>query len=98
MRSVIETMVNLTRLDAANNQITDISPLVNLENLIWVDLSSNEISDLEPLSRYTLAEGQSLNIILRDNPLNDISLSTYIPSMQDNGITVEWQSLEDILK
>ena len=96
--SGFETMVNLTRLDAAENQITDISPLINLKNLVWIDLSSNEISDLEAWTHYIPAEGQSLSIIIRDNPLSEISLSTYIPAMLDNGLTVEWQSLADILK
>ena len=96
--SGFETMVNLTHLDAANNQITDISPLVNLPNLVHVDLSSNEISDLEAWSRYIPTEGQTLSIIIRENPLSDLSVSTYIPAMHDNGIRVEWQSPEDLLK
>ena len=78
--------------------VDDISPLVNLKNLIYLDLSSNEIRDLESWANYIPAEGQSLTIIIRDNPLSEISLSTYIPAMQDNGLTVAWQSLADILK
>jgi internalin A len=96
--SGFETMVNLTHLDVAENQITDISPLVNLGNLTWIDLSSNEISDLEVWSYYVPAEGRSLSIIIRDNPLSDLSLSTYIPRMQENGLKVIWQAIGDLLK
>jgi hypothetical protein len=88
-------MVNLTRLDAASNHITDTAPLVHLKNIAWMDFSSNRISSLEAWAAYVPAPGQSVTLVVIDNPLDDISLSQYIPTMEKNGLTVEWQSMEE---
>ena len=44
-------MNQLTRLDAADGQITDLTGLEHAINLTWLHLGVNEIRDISPVSR-----------------------------------------------
>ena len=70
-----------------NNQISNVSPLSGLTSLKYLDLSNNEISDIGPLvSNAGLGDGDYL--FLSANPLNDISLCTHIPALEERGVYV----------
>ncbi|WP_120139178.1 InlB B-repeat-containing protein, partial [Listeria monocytogenes] len=53
---------NLTWLELNNNQISDLTPLVNLPNLTWLGLNNNQISDLT-----SLANLPNLDALFLDN-------------------------------
>jgi hypothetical protein len=62
-------MTNLTRLELANNQISNVSPLKGLTNLTYLGLGNNQISDISPLKGLTNLMGLSLS----GNQISDIS-------------------------
>ena len=66
----LQYMVNLTRLNLGNNQITDLNPLSELTQLSDLRLNGNDITDVSPLANMTSLE----HIDLRENPnLSDLS-------------------------
>jgi len=84
--SPLTNLTNLTNLELKSNQLSDLSPLVNLA-IGYLDLRSNQISDISALVENT---GISGKINLKDNPLNNAALSTYIPALEAKGIKVEY--------
>jgi len=82
----LEHCTSLTNLELKSNQLSDLSPLVNLVTG-YLDLRSNQISDISALVENT---GISGKINLKDNPLNNAALSTYIPALEAKGIKVEY--------
>ena len=52
----LKEMVNLTRLDLRQNQLTDLSPLAGLTQLESLELRGNNLSDLTPLAGLTNLE------------------------------------------
>ena len=94
--SPIAKLTNLTKLNLRVNQVKDLSPLANLTQLMWPSLGVNQISDITPLAENTRISG---GIFLKNNPLNNIALSTYIPALKARGITVEYdEAPADIIK
>jgi internalin A len=57
-------------VSAQNNQISNLSSLVNLENLSMLYLDDNQIRDVTPLSVMTNMSGW---LSLRNNQINDLS-------------------------
>ncbi|MCL2575885.1 MAG: leucine-rich repeat domain-containing protein [Defluviitaleaceae bacterium] len=72
-------MTNLTTLDLVNNQITDLSPLVNLTNLTSLRLNFNQITDISPLA--SLTNLQELNV--GSNQIADISSVAGLVNLTD---------------
>jgi hypothetical protein len=60
---------NVTDLSLGSNQITDITPLVELAELRKLDLWGNQITDITPLANLTNLESLSLS----NNQITDIS-------------------------
>jgi internalin A len=78
---------NLHNLGLDDNQISDITALANLTSLYRLTLMNNQISNIEALvTNPGLSDGDYIDI--RDNPLDYISICTYIPQLQNRGVTV----------
>ena len=96
--SDISSLVGLTKLKKlylANNSVSNISSLQTLTQLTDLNLERNAISDISPLVRNTgLGSGDTVNI--KKNPLNSVSASTHIPTLQSRGVTVEFEEPVDI--
>jgi len=72
--SDLSPLVNLTSLQVlgvSNNQINDISSLANLTNLRGLFLDMNQVTNISPLTNLT----NLVSLDLRDNPIEDCSLS-----------------------
>lgn len=68
------------------NQITDVGPLSGLINLRTLDLFQNQISDIAPLAGLT----GLVQLDLRNNPLNQEACDVYIPQIEANETTVNY--------
>ena len=64
-----DEMARLTRLDANNKKIRDLTGLEHAKNLERIELNHNQISDISPLAQLTRLH----RIDLEDNALSDIS-------------------------
>jgi hypothetical protein len=85
--SPLSGLTSLTNLSLFSNQIRDLSPLSGLTNLTWLSLFSNQIRDIESLvNNAGMASGDIIQ--LWGNPLNSISVSTYILALQARGVEV----------
>ena len=87
--SALASLTRLERLELQGNDIEDISALANLTRLNWLELQDNQIEDISPLvDNPGLSEGDTVD--LRNNPLNDISINTYIPELEKRGVDVDF--------
>jgi len=89
--SNIDSLANLNKLRKLflnENYIEDITSLAGLYELIELDLRNNNISDILPLIDNWGIYGGNDYVYLNNNPLNEISLNTYIPLLQDRGIVL----------
>ena len=87
--SDLSDLINLEWLYLDLNQISDISPVSGLINLKGLGVEINQISDIYPLVQNTgIADGDYVN--LRNNPLNDLSINTYIPELKTRGVFVAY--------
>jgi internalin A len=85
----LANLANLEYLSLEFNQISDISPLANLTSLTALDLAGNQISDISPLvNNAGLSRGDK--VYLSGNPLNSMSINTYIPELRARGVVVEY--------
>jgi Leucine-rich repeat (LRR) protein len=82
-------LVNLERLNASFNQISDISCLTMLTNLKILYLRSNEITDISPLIDNE-GIGFGDKVYLKDNPLSETSINEYIPALEERGVEVSY--------
>ena len=93
--SDISPLAGLTRLEhlySHNNLISDISPLSRLINLKTIRLTRNSISDISPLVTNTgLGRGDWIGV--KENPLNNASINTHIPTLQRRGVAVEFDNI-----
>lgn len=87
--SALENLDCLEFLNLGNNQISNIGSLSNLSNLNFLFLQNNQIRDIEPLVLNPGINSGDV-IILIGNPLNDISIDTYIPNLIARGATVTY--------
>ena len=93
--SPLARLTNLTVLRLDDNSISDISPLAGLTKLRELYLANNSISDLWPLvTNRGLSSGDKLN--LKGNPLSDISIDSYIPTIQSRAVNVEYETSVNI--
>ncbi len=88
--SNIDSLANLAelrRLKLSNNLISDLTALGFLYKITEIDLGDNNISDILPLlNNWGLSNGDY--VLLYNNPLNEMSLNTYIPILQERGVIV----------
>ena len=90
--SIVARLTDLTILDLGGNRISNISALAGLTNLeeLWID--HNSISDLWPLVANTgLRNGDTVDV--SGNPLSALSINTHIPTLQNRGVTVEFDQI-----
>ena len=76
----LEDATNLTGLDLAGNNISDISPVAGLTKLISLDLGKNSISDISAVMGLT----NLTTLILNNNSISDIS-----PLVENAGLAGE---------
>ena len=76
----LEDATNLTGLDLAGNNISDISPVAGLTKLISLDLGKNSISDISAVVGLTNLTTLTLN----NNSISDIS-----PLVENTGLAEE---------
>ena len=93
--SPLSGMAGLRHLDLRGNQIADLSPLSGMAGLTRLDLSGNLISDVSPLAENleNLIVRADTSIDLRQNPLDDMSRDTAIPTLQSLGIEVKFHAM-----
>ena len=85
--SAVAGLTNLGFLGLGGNSITDISAVAGLTNLTWLGLYDNNISDISPLVANT-GLGSEDGVNVSGNPLNDASIYTHIPTLQNRGVWV----------
>ncbi len=86
-----DDMATLTRLDAPNADIKDLTGLEHATNLTELSLDNNDISDLSPLVSNTgLGDGDKVNV--KGNPLSSVSINTHISALQGRGVEVQFDS------
>ena len=89
--SAVAGLTNLTELYLWNNSISDISAVAALTNLTSLWLQENNISDISPLvANAGLGSGDTVNV--RRNSLSYQSIHTHIPTLQQRGVTVEFNN------
>jgi 5-hydroxyisourate hydrolase-like protein (transthyretin family) len=89
--SPLRGLTQLTQLGIDSISVSDFSPLAALTGLRWIRLAWNNISDLSPLVANTgLGSGDEIN--LKGNPLSYQSIHTHIPTLQNRGVTVEFDN------
>jgi hypothetical protein len=88
--SSLSNMKKLEWVALEENNISDISSLKDLPNLRYVRLWDNQIKNIKPLVDNTgIAEGDIVG--LNGNPLDEISVNEYIPTLQARGVMVTWK-------
>ena len=89
--SAVAGLTKLKWLNVARNNISDVSSLAGLTNLASLSLGYNNISDIAPLVENTgLTSGDMVNVV--GNPLSYRSVYTYIPTLQERGVEVTFNS------
>ena len=89
--SAVSGLTNLKGLTLEQNNISDISAVSGLTNLTRLYIWNNSISDLSPLVANTgLGSGDTVNVW--GNPLSYQSIHTHIPTLQQRGVTVEFNN------
>ena len=89
--SAVAGLTNLTELYLWNNSISDISAVAALTNLTSLWLQENNISDISPLvANAGLGSGDTVNVWR--NSLSYQSIHTHIPTLQQRGVTVEFNN------
>ena len=84
-------MATLTKLEARNANISDLTGLEHATNLTMLRLHYNSISDISPLVSNTgLGRGDTVDV--RGNPLNAAAFDTHIPTLQGRGVVVYFNS------
>ncbi len=86
--SPLSELRELEALNLERNQIADVSPLSDMRSLRELRVESNAISDIGPLADGTvLTEAGSL-LYMSCNPLNDVSVTEHIPTLESRGVDV----------
>ncbi|HOX84515.1 MAG TPA: leucine-rich repeat domain-containing protein [bacterium] len=87
--AVLSGLVNLERLYLRYNEIEDISIIKNLSELDFIKLGFNKISNILPLvENGGLRDGDYVG--LSGNPLDQKSVTEYIPALMGRGVVVTW--------
>ena len=90
--SPLSGLTNLIWLNLVGNSVSDISALAGLTNLTRLSLNNNSIADLLPLVENTGITGKygKYTVFVRHNPLSYPSIYTYIPTLRDRGVRIEF--------
>jgi Leucine-rich repeat (LRR) protein len=83
--SVLSGMYRLQTLQLHMNRVSDISVLTQLASLNELGLMGNSVSSIEALV-HNGGLGTGDTVDLCDNPLDAISVETYIPQLQTRGV------------
>jgi Leucine-rich repeat (LRR) protein len=80
-------------LDLHDNDIADIGPLAGMTKMATLDLSENRIEDISPLLGHTVVPSGGIipRYSLYDNPLDTLSIETFIPELESRGIQVYFE-------
>ena len=90
--SSIAKLTKLTWLNLKGNSVSDLSAITRLTELAWLNLRDNSVSDMSPLAVNTgLGNGDTVSV--KGNPLSDQSINTHIASLQNRGVTVEFDQI-----
>ena len=84
-------MIKLQTLLLFSNSIVDIEPLSAMTSLELLSLSSNQIVNIEPLTGLA----SLLEVWLYSNPLDERSINTHAPVLQDRGV-ITWLGIPDL--
>ena len=87
--SPLARLTKLRQLWLDDNSISDLSPLAGLISLSELRLMNNAISDISPLVANT-GLGSADWIDLKGNFLNNTSINSHIPTLQNRGIVLEF--------
>jgi Leucine-rich repeat (LRR) protein len=82
-------LYGLTWLSLAGNQIQDVAGLRNLTELEFLALDQNRITDIAPLAANR-GLGLGDTILLQGNPLDEKSLTEFIPALKTRRAQVFW--------
>ena len=89
--SALAGLTQLKMLYLWDNSISDLSPVEGLTDLTSLWLQENNISDISPLvANAGLGSGDTVNVWR--NPLSYQSIHTHIPTLQQRGVTVEFNN------
>ncbi len=87
-------LVALERLSLSGNTIRDIEALSGLVTLEYLNLSGNQIEDIKPLvDNEGIDQGDELNLAF--NPLNEVSVSRYLPLIERRGVELDVNTRHD---
>ena len=86
--AALSSLINIVKLHLSDNSIIDITALAELYELQEINLGNNSVIDILPLVDNWGISGANDYVLLPHNPLNEISLTTYIPQLQDRGVNV----------
>ena len=89
---VLTGLTQLRSLHLSNTSISDVSALAGLTQLTTLILSYNDISDVSPLLGLNLTGLWGAGLYLKGNPLSYASINTHIPTLQNRGVTVEFDN------
>lgn len=87
--SAITSLPLIEIFGVAGNNLIDIGFLKDLPNLKTLYLSTNLITDIKPLIDNQ-GIGPDDYIRLRNNPLSDLSINTYIPELESRDVTIDY--------
>ena len=85
--SLLAGLSNLTHLSLSHSGVADIQALSLLTELTYVELTGNNIVYIDPLVNNPGIDNGDI-VILVGNPLDDQSLNTLIPILEERGGTV----------
>ena len=89
-RITTHTILNLTKLDARNKGITDLTGLQHAQNLTELTLFHNDISDVSPLSKLIRLRW----LYLGHNPISDASPLSALTGLRT--LDIGWTDISDI--
>ena len=89
--SALAGLTQLKMLYLWDNSISDLSPVEGLTDLTFLLLRDNRITDISALvANMGLGSGDTVDV--RANPLSYQSIHTHIPTLQQRGVTVEFNN------
>ena len=85
--TALSQLKNLQYIQLSNCNISNINPLQGLIEIHLLSVSYNNIEDISPLINNTgIAKGDT--VYLAGNPLNQLSINSYIPILKARGATI----------
>jgi Leucine-rich repeat (LRR) protein len=86
----VKQLYNLRYLNINGNQLTDLSPISKLDDLVYLKVDNNQIRDIAPIYNNEGFRYRG-NVFISGNPLNEISLHTYLPELEKRKVRIEYQ-------